>query len=97
MRRETSDDQGYDGLKMQTYGEPGRRGPQAVGRQRYADSGHVYDWDDCIFQVTDLILFRVKADEKRVTYFCTMESVNTCDTIICPCVKFSTLSNMASR
>ena len=99
VRRGTLDEQGCDGLKVQTYGEPGRHGPRArnlplgLGRQRYADSGHVNDRDNGIFQVTAPIFFRVEADQKRVTDFRTLESVITYDTIICPCVKCSTLSN----
>ena len=70
VRKGTLDEQGCAGLKVQTYGEPGRHGPRArnlplgLGRQRYADSGHVNDRDNGIFQVTTPILFRVEADQK---------------------------------
>ncbi len=66
VRRGTSDDQGCNGLKVQIIL---RAGPtwaagqkRAVGRQRYADSGHVNDRDNGILQVTAPILFRVEAD-----------------------------------
>jgi hypothetical protein len=40
VRRGMSDEQDCDGLKVQTYGVPGRK-ERAVGRLRYADSDPV--------------------------------------------------------
>jgi hypothetical protein len=67
---------------------------RAVEMQQYPDSSHVNDRDNGIFQVPAPILFRVEADRKRVYDFRTMESTIAYVTIICPCVKCSTISNM---
>ena len=70
VRRGTLDEQGCDGLKVGA--DIRRAGPTwaagqelAVGRQRYADSGHEHDRDNGIFQVTAPISFRVEAVQKR--------------------------------
>ena len=68
VRRGTLDEQGCDGLKVQTYGEPGRHGPRARnlplgGSGMYADSGHVNDRDNGIFQVRSFSGWR--PDQKR--------------------------------
>jgi hypothetical protein len=66
VRRGTLDNQGCNGLKVQTIL---RAGPtwaagqeRAIGRQRYAYSGQVNDRDNDIFHVTAPILFRMEAD-----------------------------------
>ena len=65
-------DVGRAGLRRVEGADIWRAGPTwaagqelAVGRQRYADSGHVNDRDNGIFQVTAPILFRVEARPKE--------------------------------
>ena len=65
-------DVGRSGLRRVEGADILRAGPRwaagqerAVGRQRYADSCHVNDRDNGIFQVTAPILFRVEADQRE--------------------------------
>ena len=87
VRRGTSDDQGCNGLKVQTYGGPGRHGPRA----RNVPLGGNGTLIPVMLMIGITASFRSLLRSflgwrptERVYDFHTMESAITYDAIICP-------------